>query len=195
MSITPKQRADQIMKHVINGKAVNDIFGDALERQYQIYGKSIRDWRSYFSVNVPESATPAQCRAIAAKLASLYQEASFFMAAAEAQFKALQNGEVHEYTTGLTRLVAEYDEKKQRRPGAEVLKSMANEPLLDLKGAVNNAILIKDFWKTIIAGLDKVRKLIDTCTWNNNIELKQEQGQGRIPDYTPRRESYGNGEG
>ena len=190
---SPKRRAEELLNTVQDGKQVTEIFGDSMERQYTIYGKPIRTWRSYFKVSIPESPNPAQCKALGAKVGNLYQEATFYFAAAEAQLDALSSGKSTEFTAHFNKLVAEYNEKDIRLPASKTLETITEGHVADLKGAIDNAKIIKNFWKRVLDGLVEVRKTIDQETFNNNIIARQEQygGGGNIPDQLPRRESYG----
>lgn len=190
---TARQRADQLFAYLTHDKAVNDIFGDSFERQYPIYGKTPRVWRTYFKVAVPENPNTSQCKSLAAKLASLMQEATFFYAAAEAQLSALSSGESREYTTAFNHLVAEYKEAKRSLPAAKTLDTMAGSRIMDIRGAIQNAKIIKNFWKRMIEGLVEVRKNVELATWNNSTQVKQEQygGGGNLPSHQPNRGQFG----
>ncbi|RLF68161.1 MAG: hypothetical protein DRN26_00395 [Thermoplasmata archaeon] len=196
MSDTPeksaRQRAEELMGYLNRDKAINEIFSDGWERQYLIYGKPPREWRRYFRVSIPESPDTAQCKAIAAKLANLLQEATFFYAAAEAQLDALSSGESREYTAAFNKLVAEYKAANKNLPASKTLETMANSKIMDIRGAIQNARLIKNFWKRILEGLVEVRKNVELATWNNSTQAKQEMyGGGNIPQNQPNRGQYG----
>ena len=89
---TPKKRAEELIAYLNHDKIINDLFADSFEKQYLIYGKSPKEWRRYFKVNIPESPDTAQCKSLAAQIASLTQESNFYFAAAEAQLEALASG-------------------------------------------------------------------------------------------------------
>ena len=119
------------------------------------------------------------------------QEAMFFYAAAEAQLDALCSGEAQEYTTAFNRLIAEYKEQGRSLPAAKTLETMVGNTVLDLRGAVNNAKIIKNFWKRIIEGLTEVRKNLEMATWNNSTQAKQEVRDGNLPFHVPTSDSFG----
>lgn len=187
---TPRQRAEELLKHISHDKIINEIFGDAFERQYLIYGKAPRAWRDYFKVPIPENPDTGQCKAIAAKLGALVQEATFFLAAAEAQLDALSSGEEKEYSTAFNRLIAEYKQAGKSLPAAKTLETVAQSKIMDIRGAIGAAKIIKNFWKRIIEGLIEVRKCLEQATWNNSTQTKQENygGGGAVIN----RGSYGN---
>ena len=130
--MTSRQRADQLMTHLNKDKAINEIFGDSFERQYLIYGKSPRAWRQYFRITIPESPDTSQCKAIAAKVAALMQDASFYYAAAEAQLDALTSGQSKEYTTAFNKVIAEFKAAGKNPPATNTIKEMASKDILDI---------------------------------------------------------------
>jgi hypothetical protein len=190
---TARQRADQLLGYLTHDKAVNEIFGDSFERVYKIYGKPPRTWRQHFKITVPENPNTSQCKSLAAKLAALMQEPVFYYAAAEAQLDALSSGESREYPTAFNQLVAEYKEAKRSLPAAKTLDTMAGSRIMDIRGAIQNAKIIKNFWKRMIEGLVEVRKNVELATWNNSTQQKQEQygGGGNIPSNQPNRGQFG----
>jgi hypothetical protein len=190
---TARQRADQLMGYINHDKAINDIFSDSFERQYLIYGKAPRTWRQYFKITIPENPNTSQCKSIAAKLASLMQEATFYYAAAEAQLDALSSGESKEYTAAFNTLIAEYKGAKRSLPAAKTLETMAGSKIMDIRGAIQNAKIIKNFWKRMMEGLTEVRKNTELATWNNSTQAKQELygGGGNIPSHQPNRGQFG----
>jgi len=186
---TPNQRAGELLEHLNKGKAINELFGDAFERQYIIYGKSPREWRRYFKVNIPETADTEQCKHVALKLIDLNQEVSFLFAAAEAQLDALTSGESEEYTARFNQLIAEYKEKDIKLPASKTLETMAQANTSDIRAAISSARIIKNFFKRILDGLGEVRKSLEIATWNNSIQSKNEQyGGGGNVHHTPERE-------
>lgn len=189
---TPRQRAEELIGYLNHDKAVNDLFSDAFEKQYLIYGKSPKEWRRYFKVTIPEDPDTAQCKALAARVAALTQEVNFFFAAAEAQLDALASGESKEFTSAFNQTIAEFRSKGRAIPASKTIEQMANEKTMDIKGAVQNAKIIKNFWKRLLDGLVEVRKNVELATWNNHTQSKQEQySNSNIPGYQPNRGEFG----
>ena len=190
--LTARQRADQLIHHLNSNRAINELFSDAFERQYLIYGKPPKEWRAYFKVHIPEDPDTGQCKSIAAKLASLTQEVNFYFAAAEAQVDALLSGEEKEFTTNFNRLCTEFKAAKKTLPAHKTMESIARGGMMDVAGAVQNAKIIKNFWKRIGEGLMEVRKNLEIATWNNSTQKKYELygGGGNVPK-TPNRGEFG----
>jgi hypothetical protein len=191
--ITPKQRAEGLMTGLTRDKSITEIFGDAFRKQYRIGDKTPEQWERYFRITLPENPSPPEIVTAVGKLASLYQEASFMYAVAEAQVDALSSGESREFTSSFNRLVAEYREAGRSLPASKTLETMAKNEMLDMTGARDNAKIIKNFWKRILEQLTELRKLMEQATWNNHITARQEQfgGGGNIPSHQPDRGSFG----
>jgi len=192
IAVSARKRAEELMDHTRDGKLVAQIFGDALDKQYTIHGRSMRDWRNQFKLNIPENPDPAQCKMLAAKLATHFHEATFYYSLAEAQLDALASGEFKEYTQTFEIMVAEHKKKYPNKslPAQKTLETLAHGQMLDLKGAMNNARITKQFWKRILEGLTEVRKNLELITRNNYMQLQLEP-RGNIPDYVPNRGVHG----
>jgi len=192
--ITPKQRAEGLMNGLTHDKSITEMFGDAFRKQYLIGDKTPEQWERYFKISLPETPTPPEVISAVGKLASLYQEASFLYAVAEAQVDALSSGESREYTASFNRLVTEYREADRSLPANKTLECMAKNEMLDMTGARDNAKIIKNFWKRTLEQLTELRKLMEQATWNNHIIARQEQygGGGNIPQHQPNRGEFGN---
>ena len=187
-----KKRAEELMDHTRDGKLVAEIFGEALSKQYTIHGKSMEEWYRQFKLKIPENPDPAQCKEIAAKLASHFHEATFYYSLAEAQLDALASGEFKEYTQTFEAMVADHKQNFPNKslPAQKTLETLANGKMLSVKGARNNARIAKNFWKRILEGLTEVRKNLELITRNNYMQIQLEP-RGNVPSHVPDRGGYG----
>lgn len=187
-----RERAEKLLESLNQDKAVTDIFADSFERQYLIYGQTPKAWQKHFRIYLTENPDAAQCKSLASKLIVLIQEAMFYLGAAEALVDALNAGGDKEYTNEFNRLIAEYREAGKSTPAAKTLDMMAANKVIDIRGAIENGKIIKNFWKRIVDGLVEVRKNLEIATWNTNTQVRQELygGGGNVPN-TPEKESYG----
>jgi hypothetical protein len=185
-------RAEQLFAQIKDGKLVAEIFGQALEKQYTIYGKSMSEWRRHFHITIAEDPDPASCSKSAARLANLFHEATFYFSVAEAQLDALSNGETREYTTAFNKICAEYKEKNKSLPAQKTLDTMASSKMLDLKGAINNARIAKNFMRRTLDGLTEQRKALEIISRNNFTQTYlSPRGSGNIPEAMPNRGTFG----
>jgi len=188
-----KSRAEELMKRTIDGKHVSEMFGEAINKQYLINGKSMQAWKMQFSLRIPENPDPAQCKRLASQLAALFHEATFYFSLAEAQLDALQSGEFHEFTATFQQMVTDYQIKHPGKslPAQKTLETLAHGRMLDVKGAINNTKISKNFWKRILESLTEVRKNLEIASKNNYIQLQLERGETNIPQHTPNRGTFG----
>lgn len=182
-----RRRAEELMKSVRDGKLVATVFADALEKQYLIHGKSMKYWRDYFKIRIPEDPDIAQCKSLAAKLMNLQHEASFYHSAAELHHDALLSGHETEYINEFNKLTAEYKEKGNSLPNQKTLDTMASGGVVDLKGAIYNAKMIKNFWKRILGSLIETRKQLEIISESNKTQTWLDRYSGNIPENMPNR--------
>jgi len=189
---TAKKRAEELMKTVRDGKLVASVFGEALERQYLVHGKSMQYWRDHFKIAVPEDPDIAQCKMLAAKLMNLLHEASFYYSASELQLDALLSGQETEYINEFNKLTAEYKEKGKSLPSQKTLETIANNGIIDLKGAIYNAKMTKNFWKRVIANLTETRKLLEIVSDGNRTQSYLDRFTGtNLPENVKTDKTYG----
>ena len=189
---SPKRRAEELMEVVRVGKLVATVFGQALERQYLIHGKPMQYWRDHFKITVPEDPDIAQCKMLAARLMNLLHEATFYYSASELQLDALLSGQETEYINEFNKLTAEYKEKNKSLPSQKTLETIANRGIIDLKGAIYNAKMTKNFWKRVIANLTETRKLLEIVSDGNRTQSYLDRWTGtNIPENVKDGKKYG----
>lgn len=191
---TAKERAESLLSSTRHGQRVAQLFGEALDKQYLIHGKPMQEWRRQFKVKIPENPDPSQCKAIAAKLANLFHEATFYYSLSEAQLSALAAGDFKEYTAAYTQAIADFKAKNPKRalPAAKTLENIANQQVVDIKAAMSNAQIAKNFWKRILEGLTEVRKNLEIVSKSLYFELQIEKNYSNpVIVGTPNRGSYG----
>ena len=188
---SPRDKAEELYNGMIEGKAVADIFGEAIQNQYTIADRTLSQWEQHFRISFPENPDVSQCRQLAAKCAALFHEASFYYAVAEAMVEALYTGHSRKFSDLYATKVAELKAQGAKLPSADTIKEMVNSMTADSASALNNAKMQKNFWKRILDSLSEVRKNIEIATWNNSTEQKMDPyGSSNIPN-TPSRGSYG----
>lgn len=188
---SPRDKAEELYTSVVEGKLIADIFGDCIRNQYTVAGKSLSEWERHFRIQFPENPDVAQCRHLAAKCATLFHEASFYYAVAEAMVEALASGHAKKFSDLYATRVAQLRREGSKLPSSDTIKEMVNALVNDSATALNNAKMQKNFWKRILESLSEVRKNIEIATWNNSTEQKMDpMGTGNIPR-TPNRGSFG----
>jgi hypothetical protein len=186
-----ENQATKIIAYLKKHQAVAKEFGKIFETEYPIAGKTAVEWRSHFTIKFPPNPDPAQCKALAAKLAAKYQEANFLFAMTEAQLDVLQEEASNQFSSSFNQLILTYKESGKKQPGVEVLKHHTKGMTADIDGTTVNVRIVKMFWKRILDGLSEVRKHIEQATINNGIIAKQDAFLNTNIPYTPKGKTFG----
>jgi hypothetical protein len=153
------------------GKKIYEQVLEALKKE-TISGKTMHDWRQYFTITIPPDISPNIGARLSAKLANLFQDASFYKARADRlvhtlklELKASLRDAVN--TTALT-----YDQTNRKRPASAILLMEAENEVKELESACMLAEVELGFWKEVLSNLSAVRKNLENCTMNLGIERK-----------------------
>ncbi len=168
----PKQIADGMLGELRKGKAIHDVFADAVATRILIGNKSMTQWVEHFKVKIPENPDTAMCKQLDMKLMELHQEASFMKAMAEAAHTLGRKSKDSKYREKFIALVNEYKTTEKKLPAKETLETIAMAELDDIDSGLSYAEMIVKFWKDMIEDLNFKRKIIETATINNSVEMK-----------------------
>ncbi len=168
----PKQTADAMIEGLRKGKSIHDMFSEAVESRILIGNKTMKQWVEYFKVKIPENPDTAQCKQVDMRLMELHQEASFMKALAEAAHTLGKKSMDSKYREKFISLVNEYKGTDKKLPAKETLETLAMANLDDIDSGLSYAEMIVKFWKDIIDDLNFKRKIIETATINNSVEMK-----------------------
>lgn len=186
---TPAETAASLLQTLKKGKAVHDAFARNFRDNYEISGRTIKEWEDEFKITVPPDPNPAVCKVIDMQIMSLHQDAAFYHATANIYVQALKKGNETEYRSRYAALVAEFkrDNPGSKLPARGTLEDLTRAETDDIEGALSNAELQENFWKNIMNHLNMCRRLLENATINSGIEVKMDNHhKGNMYD-TPNR--------
>jgi len=170
---TPKAKADLLVKKLLKGKTVHNMFADSMRRQLTISGESMEYWEDKFKISIPtDNLTPALCRDLDMQIMELNQEATFFHAVAAAKAQWLKRGSEAAFNDKFWTIVQEFKAKGERVPGQETLKTLASIGNEDVDSAQTIADIECKFWKDILDHLSMCRRLVENASMTISTELK-----------------------
>jgi len=179
-------KANEIVEGLRSGKKLHDQFGEAFGNRYQIAGKKLDEWKTYFYVRVSPDVSPAECRNLSSQILTFYQEATFYKASAEARLQSIKGSGASSFRKAFANLVTEYKEKGAKLPSKDTLQNLAEEEGRDVQDAIIHGDIEVSFWKSILISLDVSRKIIDTISISHSVEAKimlaDRGGNGRAED-------------
>lgn len=170
---TPRQQADQLLSRLLKGKEVYELFSNSLRNQLQISGHTMKYWEEKFKIKIQtDNLNPATCIQLDIKLMELSQEASFFLAAAQAKAQMLKRGQEASYNDKFHAILQEYKNKGGKVPAAATLETLAKIDNEDINSAEAIAQVELKFWKEVLDHLNTCRKLLENATLNISVEMK-----------------------
>jgi len=140
-----------------------------------IAGKTMGEWKIYFSITVPPDLNPQTCITTLTKLITLYQEAAFLKSRADRTCQHLTQAAKYSFTQEFYKQIEEIKEKNIRIPSKDTLEILAEQKITELRMAEQAAKVELSFWKDIIDNLSTTRKVLEQITINLGIERKMLQ--------------------
>jgi len=137
-----------------------------------ISGKTLAEWRSYFTITIPPDLNPQTCIDILSGLAGLYQEAAFFKTRADRTAQHLSQAAKLAFNKEFHLQIDSYRDKNARLPSKDTLEVMAEQKIVELRTAEQSSKIELSFWKDVIDNLSTVRKILEQITINLGIERK-----------------------
>jgi hypothetical protein len=166
------------MEKLARGKAVYENFF----QQHQLYisGHPIEHWVSIFRIKIPNTdLNPSILKELDVKVMDLSQEASFFLACAQAKSQLLHKNSEIELSERFLEIYESYKDKG-KVPAASILESLAKTAVVDSEYAFVFSDIEVKFWKNILEHLNTCRKLIENASLNISVELKATMNEGYI---------------
>lgn len=168
INIAPKDLYDELLEDT---KKHNDAANDFLN-SLTFYGKSLTEHSADFYIEVPKDISPDSFRTVLLSLMEKVQLAQHYYAIASSIASALANTTVKKKADVVAAIVAEFERKKMKRPGQDVISSMADSYLGSTTNVYTSAKIIKDFWKNKLDALIEMRKCMEQIGISRASEMK-----------------------
>ena len=160
-----------------NSKKAYSEFSKTFDNNYLIIGKTLKEWKEYFNINIPPDAGPVRLQEIGARLSGLYHEASLLKAGSEIKARILKSNSEAIIREKLALLITEHKEKGWKIPARDILNSLAQESAEDEFDTCIHSEIAVMFWKTIIDDLKYSKSIIENATTNIAVESKALQNE------------------
>lgn len=168
-STATMKKAIDSMKEVKGSKKTFSSVSRTLHDQYLIDGKTVKEWKAYFRVNIPKDANATICKAILAEVAEKYHEATFHYNDALIVDKTYTAAREKSYRVEYTK---EIDAAGSKKPTAAAIQNKVGVNLQHYDDVTDNARLCLEFWKGVLEQLKYYMKVLTNITINIGYELK-----------------------
>jgi hypothetical protein len=171
---TPKEHVDKMTATLRRGKDIHEMFANTVRTSILIQGKTMEQWKSHFSIDIPDNPEIVDCKLLDMKLMEFHQEATFLKCMAEAAHTLGRKSYETQYREKFMALVSEYKELDKKLPAKDTLETLASNDLDDIETGLSYSELAIKFWKDILEDLNFKRKAIENITINNSVQAKLE---------------------
>lgn len=172
MTVSAKDQVDLMVTNLRKGKDIHELFANTVRTGIQIQGRTMEQWREYFTIKIPDNPDVVDCKHIDMRLMQLHQEATFLKCMSEAALTLGKKSYDTQYRDKFTALVSEYKSTEKKLPAKETLEILAAHTLDDIESGLSYAELAVKFWKDVLEDLNFKRKAIENVTINNSVEAK-----------------------
>lgn len=169
---TSKDQVDKMIASLRKGKDIHEMFANTVRTGILIQGKTMEQWRTYFTADIPDNPDIIDCKLLDINLMKLHQEATFLKCMADAASTLGKKSFDTQYREKFTALVSEYRAEGKKLPAKETLEILASNDLDDIETSLSYSELAVKFWKDVIEDLNFKRKAIENITINNSVEAK-----------------------
>ena len=174
MEETVQDRAAKLYDDAEKSVLLFDVYRMRLQQQELISGKTIREWKEYFHIEIPESPDPEICKQLDMRLADLHQDATFYLSLAQLCKDKATLSSSTKFEERYKSICDEFrgEGYSTKLPAAGTIEALVNAELVDINSIVQIADRETKFWKNIKEHLDMIRRLINDATMNNGIQVK-----------------------
>ena len=175
---TAEEKARKMLSHLVGGESVFSYLEKDLRAKPLISGQPLDHWTEKFTVKIPmDNLNPQMIQELSMEVMKLNQEASFYLAAAQAITQCIKRGGDLSYYDVFNEIVQGYREKGEKLPAAATLETMTKMAIKDEESAGFYAEVAAKFWKLILDDLSFCRKTLETASWSLHSEIKLELQQ------------------
>lgn len=140
------------------------------------YGLTLYDWSKKLKIEVPENAKPPDVQSALIKVANGIGMASYYKTVSSNLYTAIMNSTNVQKNNLIAGIVNEMKESNARRPAKDIIESMAENFLKDVRNAELVAKIYKDFWTQKLDALIEIRKCLEQINFSLTTEMKYLEG-------------------
>lgn len=166
--ITPEDIYDKLLSDI----AVHETASEKFIANFNFYGRTLKEHSDSLWIEIPKQMTPEEFREVFAQIATNIQIASHFYSVSNTIYNSITEGGSTKKSDLITAIARSYENKQRRRPGADVISSMADSYLKDTASVRTAAKIVKDFWKERVTALVEVRKSMEQYGISMHSEMK-----------------------
>lgn len=150
-----------IVEQQEEAKEFIDSVKNHLDENFKIEGKTILEWRMFFTVDIPDEINFSTVIELSKEIAYKYQRAAYFRDNEIVQSSFVEQGKFIKYYEAYNDVRTETQQKTGKPLAAESCKVAATIATKKMELAIARQKAIKDFWVRTCDVLTEMRKLIE----------------------------------
>lgn len=166
--VLPENLYNQLIEDVAASGAATESFVE----NFRFYGKTLKDHSLDLWVEIPDKVTPEEYRTIFTRLGRNIQTASHYYSMANSINHALAGGGSQKKADIMRAISQSYEARKLRRPGQDLISSMADSYMSNTNNVSTASKIVKDFWKHKLDALIEIRKTMEQIGISMMSEIK-----------------------
>ena len=156
-----KEELQNIEKDIKKTQAFCNSVNSYLQENFLIEGKTMKEWKIYFNIKIPEEINFPILIQLGQKIWQLYQRAAYFRDTQQVQLAIMEQSKADKFNTVYNNIRAETQSQTGKPLAAESCKVAATLEVKDLDNAINNQQIIHTFWVKTCTTLTELRKLLE----------------------------------
>jgi len=161
-----------IERSITQAQEFNGALSAFLENRFLIDGKTMKEWKRHFYVNIPEEINLANLVRLSVEVGKKYQEAGYHREKQTTQLVLLEQAKGDKFHDAYNSIRHEHEEKFSKTLAAESCRVAATLAIKDIENAISNQKVIRDFWVKICDTLVEVRKHLELIGYALSADLR-----------------------
>jgi signal recognition particle GTPase len=163
---------DQVLEKLSEWQEFIQQISDHIKVNLLIEGKTIKEWRKYFYIKIPDDVNFQTVIKLSGKLWDLHQEAAAYRDREVIQLAFMEQSKEQKFSEAYNKARQDYQNQFNKTLAAKSCEEIARTAVQDLEGAIITQKVAHDFWVSICKTLTEQRKLLEQILWALNGESK-----------------------
>jgi hypothetical protein len=169
--------SEELIDNITKISALYEELLPQFSESFIFYGETLHDWSAKMVIKIPDNAKPPDLQTALIKLIHAIGMASHYKTVSSNLYTAITSSTNAQRNTIISNIVNETKNQNARRPAKDIIESMAEDFLKDIRNAELVAKIYKDFWTQKLDALIEIRKCIEQMNFSITTEMKYLEGQ------------------
>lgn len=152
---------DKFSEEFRKAQEFNNSLASYLDENLKFGQKTPKEWKQYFFIKLPENIDFHNLIEINREIFIKYQQAAAYRDKETIQLTMLEQTKIDKYNTVYNDVRTKHEQKFNKGLAADSCRIAAELEIKDLRDAISNQKVTRDFWKSTCDVLTELRKLVE----------------------------------